>query len=115
MQNFMPRRKKQSHPITSNGLDFLRNFSGDLSYNGNIQIAVKDEKGFKPICDSVLFKNPICNNLCGCIFAVPELGILLECNFDVIRCPQCNCDTNYQKKHKNHHLDKSKNHFPSAI
>lgn len=50
MQNFIPRRKKQSHSITSDGLDFLKNFSKNLNYNGNIQVAAKDETGFKPIC-----------------------------------------------------------------
>ena len=41
MQNFMPHYKKQSHAITADGLQFLKDFGKVSNYNGYIQIALK--------------------------------------------------------------------------
>ena len=50
MQNFMPHYKKQSHAITADGLQFLKDFGKLSNYNGYIQIALKDDTKFKTIC-----------------------------------------------------------------
>lgn len=50
MQNFMPHYKKQSHAITADGLQFLKDFGKVSNYNGYIQIALKNDTKFKTIC-----------------------------------------------------------------
>ena len=50
MPDFLPHYKKQSHPIAADGLQFLKDFGKASDYNGYIQIALKADTKFKPIC-----------------------------------------------------------------
>lgn len=52
MQDFTPHYKRQSHPISIDGLEFLRDLACISNYNGYISLALKDNTfdTFKQIC-----------------------------------------------------------------
>ena len=50
MQDFTPHYKRQSHPISVDGLEFLRDLASNSNYDGYISLTLKDDAKFKPIC-----------------------------------------------------------------
>lgn len=50
MQDFTPHYKRQSNPISVDGLEFLRYLASNSNYDGYISLALKDDAKFKTIC-----------------------------------------------------------------
>lgn len=50
MQDFKPNYKNHSYPISTDGLEFLRDLARNSNYDGYSSLALKDDARFKPIC-----------------------------------------------------------------
>lgn len=50
MQDFKPNYKKHFYPISTDGLEFLRDLSSNSDYDGYISLSLRDDARFKPIC-----------------------------------------------------------------
>lgn len=50
MQDFKLNYKKHSYPISTDGLEFLRDLARNSNYDGYTSLALKDDAKFKPIC-----------------------------------------------------------------